>query len=94
MGLTCKPNIYLFGSTSELRLRMVPFNMYKPSSNFFIDHSKTYEAFQYWGGQSQRGQLQYLGFLQNVHSRMHSRTRMYSHMYMLPNVHTPMHAYT
>ena len=27
-------------STSELRVRLVPFNMFKPSSNFFADHSK------------------------------------------------------
>ena len=31
-GLSCKPNIYVSWSTSELRVRMAPFNRFKSSS--------------------------------------------------------------
>ena len=36
----CKPNIYLSCSTSEIRVTLVPPNMFKPSSNFLTDSSK------------------------------------------------------
>ena len=44
MGLSCKPNIYVSWSTSELRVRLAPLNRFKPSSKIF------YWAFQ--GGTS------------------------------------------
>ena len=31
-GLSCKPNIYVSWSTSELRVRLAPLNRFKPSS--------------------------------------------------------------
>ena len=31
-GLTCRPNIYVSWSTSELRVRLAPWNRFKPSS--------------------------------------------------------------
>ena len=34
-GLTCKPNIYVFWSTSELRVMLAPWNRLKPSSKIF-----------------------------------------------------------
>ena len=34
-GLSCKPNIYVSWSTSELRVRLVPWNRFKPSSKIF-----------------------------------------------------------
>ena len=34
-GLSCKPNIYVSWSTSELRVRLAPFNRFKPSSKLF-----------------------------------------------------------
>ena len=34
-GLSCKPNIYVSWSTSELRVRLVPFDRFKPSSKIF-----------------------------------------------------------
>ena len=34
-GLSCKPNIYLSWSTSELRVRLAPLNWFKPSSRIF-----------------------------------------------------------
>ena len=37
--LSCKPNVYAFRSTSELRVRLVPLKMFKPSCIFFTDHS-------------------------------------------------------
>ena len=36
----CKTNIYLSWSTSELRVRFVSSNMFKPSSNFLTDRLK------------------------------------------------------
>ena len=40
-GLSCKPNIYVSWSTSELRMRLVPWNGFKHSSKiFFTDRSK------------------------------------------------------
>ena len=33
---SCKPNIYVSWSTSELRVRLVPLNMFKPSSDFLL----------------------------------------------------------
>ena len=35
MGLSCKPNIYVSWSTSELRVRLAPSNRFKPSSIIF-----------------------------------------------------------
>ena len=35
MGLSCKPNIYVYCSTSELRVRLVLWNRFKPSSKYF-----------------------------------------------------------
>ena len=35
MGLSCKPNIYVSPSTSELRVRLAPWNRFKPSSKIF-----------------------------------------------------------
>ena len=35
-GLSCKPNIYVSWSTSELRVRLAPLNRFKPSSNIFF----------------------------------------------------------
>ena len=37
----CHFPIYVSSSTSELRLRLVPLNMFKPSSIFFTHRSKT-----------------------------------------------------
>ena len=34
-GLSCKPNIYVSWSTSELRVRLAPLNRFKPSSKMF-----------------------------------------------------------
>ena len=34
-GLSCKPNIYVSWSTSELRVRLAPLNRFKPSSKLF-----------------------------------------------------------
>ena len=34
-GLSCKPNIYVSWSTSELRMRFAPLNRFKPSSKTF-----------------------------------------------------------
>ena len=34
-GLSCKPNIYVSKSTSELRVRLAPLNRFKPSSKIF-----------------------------------------------------------
>ena len=34
-SLSCKPNIYVSWSTSELRVRLAPFNQFKPSSKIF-----------------------------------------------------------
>ena len=34
-GLSCKPNIYVYWSTSELRVRLAPLNRFKPSSKIF-----------------------------------------------------------
>ena len=34
-GLSCKPNIYVSWSTSELRVRLAPLNLFKPSSKIF-----------------------------------------------------------
>ena len=34
-GLSCKPNIYVSWSTSELRVRLAPLNRLKPSSKIF-----------------------------------------------------------
>ena len=34
-GLSCKPNIYVSWSTSELRMRLAPLNWFKPSSKIF-----------------------------------------------------------
>ena len=34
-GLSCKPNIYVSWSTSELRERLAPLNRFKPSSKIF-----------------------------------------------------------
>ena len=39
-GLSCKPNIYVSWSTSELRVRLAPLNRFKPSSKIFPDRSK------------------------------------------------------
>ena len=39
-GLSCKPNIYVSWSTSELRVRLAPLNRFKPSSKIFTDRSK------------------------------------------------------
>ena len=38
--LSCKPNIYVSWPTSELRVRLVLWNLLKPSSNFLTDPSK------------------------------------------------------
>ena len=38
-GLSCKPNIYVSWSTSELRVRLAPLNRFKPSSKIFTDRS-------------------------------------------------------
>ena len=38
--LSCKPNIYVPRSISELRVRLVPGNKLKPSSNYLTDYSK------------------------------------------------------
>ena len=35
-GLTCKPNIYVSWSTSELRMRLVLWNKLKPSNKIFL----------------------------------------------------------
>ena len=35
MSLSCKPNIYVSWSTSELRVRLAPLNRFKPSSIIF-----------------------------------------------------------
>ena len=35
-GLSCKPNIYVSWSTSELRVRLAPLNRFKPSSKIFF----------------------------------------------------------
>ena len=35
-GLSCKPNIYVSWSTSELRVRLAPWNRFKPSSKIFL----------------------------------------------------------
>ena len=34
-GLSCKPNIYVSWSTSQLRVRLAPLNRFKPSSKIF-----------------------------------------------------------
>ena len=34
-GLSCKPNIYVSWSTSELKVRLAPLNRFKPSSKIF-----------------------------------------------------------
>ena len=39
-GLSCKPNIYVSWSTSELRVTLAPWNRFKPSSKNFTDRSK------------------------------------------------------
>ena len=39
-GLSCKPNIYVFWSTSELRVRLALLNWFKTSSKYFTDRSK------------------------------------------------------
>ena len=36
MGIVCKPNIYVSWSTSELRVRLAPWNRSKPSSKIFL----------------------------------------------------------
>ena len=38
--LSCKPNIYVPRSISEIRVRLVPGNKLKPSSNYLTDYSK------------------------------------------------------
>ena len=38
--LSCEPNIYLSQSTSEIRVRLAPSNMFKSASNFLTDCSK------------------------------------------------------
>ena len=38
--LSCEPNIYVSWSTSELRVRLVPLSMFKPSSILFADRSE------------------------------------------------------
>ena len=43
-GLSCKPNIYVSWSTSELRVRSAPWNWFKPSSKIFF--------WQFQGGNS------------------------------------------
>ena len=35
MSLSCKPNIYVSWSTSELRVRLAPLNRFKPSGKIF-----------------------------------------------------------
>ena len=40
MGSLCELNIYVLWSISEIRVRLVPPNMSKPSSNFLTDYSK------------------------------------------------------
>ena len=35
-GLSCKPNIFASWSTSELRVRLAPWNRFKPSSKIFL----------------------------------------------------------
>ena len=40
IDLPCKPNIYVSWSTSKIRMRLVPSNMVKHSSNFLTDRSK------------------------------------------------------
>ena len=39
-GLSCKPNIYVSWSTSELRVRLEPLNWFKPPVKYFTDRSK------------------------------------------------------
>ena len=39
-GLSCKPNIYVSWSASELGVRLAPLNWFKPSSKIFTDRSK------------------------------------------------------
>ena len=38
--LPCIPNIYVSWSTSEIRVRLVPSSMFKPSSHLLTDRSK------------------------------------------------------
>ena len=38
--LSCERNIYVSWSTSKLSVRLVPLNMFKPSSNFFTERPK------------------------------------------------------
>ena len=40
LKLSCKPNIYLSSSSSKIRVRLEPSNIFKPSSNCFTDFSK------------------------------------------------------
>ena len=42
MGLSCKPNIYVSWSTSELRVRLAPWNRFKPSSTALERSVKIY----------------------------------------------------
>ena len=37
---SCKPNIYVSWSISELNVRLVPWNLFKPSSGFLANSSK------------------------------------------------------
>ena len=39
MDISCEPNIYMSWSTTELKVRLVPLNIFKPSS-IVLDHSK------------------------------------------------------
>ena len=39
-GLSCKPNIYVSWSTSELRVRLAPLNRFSPSVIYCTDRSK------------------------------------------------------
>ena len=38
---SCKPNIRVYWSTSELRVTLAPWNRFKPSNEYFTDRSNT-----------------------------------------------------
>ena len=60
-GLSRKPNIYVSWSTSELRVRLAPWNRFKPSSIFY---------WQFQGGTSFVGHSCYFGLVLVMFSRL------------------------
>ena len=47
LSMTCEPNIYVSWSTSEIKVRLVPSNMFKHSSCFLTDGGSFVDQFCY-----------------------------------------------